>query len=255
MCQPDKHASSFWFHDQDWLDFNAIQSGHNWTIPNHQFVAHDYGLTPAKPTLDIEPTFENHFVAAAGKRTPGYKSRESAYWNMLSGAAGHGYGCNDIYQFHDPGTSKTCYRDPYFPFDVWSADTPWRTAMDFEGARSMRRMRKIFEARPSHELVPDLSVIAGRQGSGELQIQSVRARDGGFILVYLAKGQPVSMHMDRVSGSRARGSWYDPRTGVWADAGEGGTTGVREFVPPTSGEGFDWVLVLDGSSRVWPVEQ
>lgn len=108
------YSSSFWFHDEDWLDFNALQSGHHWTIPNHGFVTHDYRLTPVKPTLDMEPTFENHLVVSAGRRTPGYKSRESAYWNMLAGAAGHGYGCNDIYQFHDPepatgSATRTCW--------------------------------------------------------------------------------------------------------------------------------------------------
>jgi hypothetical protein len=240
------YSSSFWFHGEDWLDFNAIQSGHRWTVPRHQFVAHDYAMSPAKPTLDMEPTFENHFVADVGRRTPGWKSREAAYVNLLAGAAGHGYGCNDVYQFHDPGSRKPSYRDAYFPFDTWSADTPWRTALDFEGARSMRHVRDLFEKRPWHALVPDLSVIAGGQGEGELHIQAARAGDGSFVIAYLGKGQPVTIGMDRLAGSSARAQWYDPRTGEWSPAGEWPTTGVREFTPPSHGDGNDWVIVIDG---------
>ncbi|MCI0422099.1 MAG: DUF4038 domain-containing protein, partial [Acidobacteria bacterium] len=43
---PKDFSSSFWFHNEDWLDFNVIQSGHAWFSPNYQFIAHDYDLTP-----------------------------------------------------------------------------------------------------------------------------------------------------------------------------------------------------------------
>jgi hypothetical protein len=53
--------------------------------------------------------------------------------------------------------------------------------------------------------------------------------------------------MDRLSGSKARARWYDPRGGSWRDAGELATTGAHEFIPPSHGESDDWALVLDAS--------
>jgi hypothetical protein len=247
------YSSSFWFHTEDWLDFNAIQSGHDWTRPHCRFVAHDYDMTPVKPTLDMEPTFENHLAPSAGRRSPGWKSRESAYGAMLSGAAGHGYGCNDIYQFHDPGTRKPSYNDPYFPFETWSATTPWRVAMDFEGARSMQWMRKLFEQRPWHSLAPDPGVILQGQGEGELYVPAARAADGSCVIAYLGRGQQVSIRGDRLSGARIRARWFDPRTGGWIEAGERPAFGVGEFVPPSQGEGNDWVLVLDDAAGAFAI--
>jgi hypothetical protein len=48
------------FKNVDWLDFNSIQSGHNFGSDSYAFVSKDYALTPAKPTVDMEPAYENH---------------------------------------------------------------------------------------------------------------------------------------------------------------------------------------------------
>jgi hypothetical protein len=97
-------SSSYWFHQEDWLDFNVIQSGHGWGIPNYEFVAHDYNLQPPKPTIDMESRYENHpnVRSGTGKVMDAHQAREAGYWAVLAGAAGHGYGCNDTWQLYDP---------------------------------------------------------------------------------------------------------------------------------------------------------
>src|SRR5438034_449420 len=96
------YSSSFWFHNEDWLDFNMIKSGHRWAVPNFEFVTHDYNLTPIKPTIDMEARYENHPDGPnAGRRMDAHQEREAAYWALLAGAAGHGYGNNNIWQFYD----------------------------------------------------------------------------------------------------------------------------------------------------------
>jgi hypothetical protein len=60
-------SSSTWFHKDEWLDFNSIQSGQGWEAKTYSFIARDYGLSPAKPTVDMEPPYENH---TTGPRTP-----------------------------------------------------------------------------------------------------------------------------------------------------------------------------------------
>ena len=85
-------SSSMWFHKADWLDFNSIQSGHNFASDSYAFVSKDYALTPAKPTVDMEPAYENHPTGANKPRVDAHKVRSQAYSAMLAGAAGHGYG-------------------------------------------------------------------------------------------------------------------------------------------------------------------
>jgi len=93
--------SSCWFHRESWLDFNTIQSGHGWSIPNYEYVAKDYALHPAKPTLDMEPSYENCLDVKykSGRRMDAHQVRQAAYWAMLAGAAGHGYGCIGVCHF------------------------------------------------------------------------------------------------------------------------------------------------------------
>ncbi len=54
-----RQSSSFWFQERAWLDFNAIQSGHFIDTTNFKLVADDFSKKPAKPTLDMEPGYEN----------------------------------------------------------------------------------------------------------------------------------------------------------------------------------------------------
>jgi hypothetical protein len=93
-------SSSMWFHNADWLDFNSIQSGHNFGSDSYAFVSKDYALTPAKPTVDMEPAYENHPTGANQPRVDSHKVRTQAYLAMLAGAAGHGYGSLDLFYFY-----------------------------------------------------------------------------------------------------------------------------------------------------------
>src|ERR1035438_2432393 len=54
-----RQSSSMWFHNESWLDFNSIQSGHSSQNKNYELVASDYRLKPAKPVIDAESGYEN----------------------------------------------------------------------------------------------------------------------------------------------------------------------------------------------------
>ena len=113
-------SSSNWFHNEDCLDFNSIQSGHGWATNTYEFIVKDYGLTPAKPTVDMEPPYENH---PTGKtpRIDSHQVRQGAYWNMLAGAAGHGYGALDLFYLYKEN-------DGPFPRNGFQ---PWRKALAY----------------------------------------------------------------------------------------------------------------------------
>ena len=250
------YSSSFWFHNADWLDFNMIQSGHRWGTPNYEFITHDYNLKPVKPTIDMEARYENHpdvGGGGTGRRMDAHQEREAAYWNMLAGAAGHGYGNNNIWQFWDPDNPPPNSNHP-FPFIPLRGTTHWRKAMDMEGAYDMGLVRKFFELRPWYKMVPDQRLIAMGQGKGEDHIQAARAEDGSFVVAYLPFGHRVGIHMDKLAASRIKGLWYDPREGTWSVIGEYTNRGIREFVPPSSGDHNDWLLVLEDYTRNYPTE-
>ncbi|MCW5980247.1 MAG: glycoside hydrolase family 140 protein [Bryobacteraceae bacterium] len=245
---PTGYSSSFWFHDQDWLDFNMIQSGHRWAVKNYDFIAHDYELKPVKPTIDMEARYENHPDGPNPRRMDAHQEREATYWAMLAGAAGHGYGCNDIWQFYNP-ERMPAQDDNSFPFDRLRGTTHWKKAMDFEGAFSMGTMRRLLEARPWYNLVPDQSAILAGQGEDEDRVQAARAADGSFLLAYLTFGNPVTIDLEKLSGRSVRAHWYDPRTGALQPIGEFPKTGSRQFKPPAQGPAADWALVLEDRAK------
>lgn len=246
-------SSSFWFHNEDWLDFNTIQSGHGWAISNYDFVTHDYNMKPVKPTLDMEARYENlpDYRTGTRKRMDAHQAREAMYWAVLAGAAGHGYGCNDIWQFYDEAES------PYIVDDTELASYPttnWHEAMDFEGAFGVGIARRLFELRPWYHMVPDQTVIAEGQGEGEDHIQAARAVDGSFIVAYLTFGNPATIKMNSLTASKVKAQWYDPRQGSWQHIEEYSNTGVQKFTPPTHGDQNDWVLVLEDTEKNYPLE-
>ena len=228
-------SSSMWFHQADWLDFNSIQSGHNFRSDSYAFVSKDYALTPAKPTVDMEPAYENHPTGANQPRIDAHKVRSQAYSAMLAGAAGHGYGAMDLFYF---------YKDADGPFPK-NGFQHWRTAIAYEGSGQVGLMRRLFEQRPWHKMVPDQSALASEQGEGTHRVVAARAQDGSFVIAYTPVGQPVGIRMNKLNSVRVNAQWYDPRNGTWKVAGQCSNKGTEEFVAPTRGDQDDWLLVLD----------
>jgi len=94
-------------------------------------------------------------------------------------------------------------------------------------------------------MVPDQSVLASAAGDGPYRLVAARAEDGSFVLVYTPRGQPISIHLNRLRGSQVKAQWYDPRNGVWKAIGQYPNQDTQKFIAPSIGEKDDWVLVLD----------
>jgi len=154
---------------------------------------------------------------------------------MLAGAAGHAYGSLDLFWF---------YKDADGPFPK-NGFQHWQKAMAYEGSRQVGLMRRLFEERPWHKMVPDQSVLASEPGSGPYRLVAARAEDGSFVIAYIARGQSVRIHMSKLNGLQVKAQWYDPRDGTWRAIGQYPNKGTQEFVAPSHGERDDWVLVLD----------
>ena len=228
-------ASSEWFHEAPWLDFNMVQTGHNYNNPNYEFIAKDYRREPTKPCLDGEPGYEDH--PANFKAQNGYMneadSRKFAYWAVLAGACGHTYGCHDIWQFWEPGRPV-----------VSAVRTPWKDALGLPGSGQMKHVRTLVESRPYLTRIPDQSLIVGDPGKGGDHVQAARDSDGSYAFVYIPSGKPVTIDAGKLKGKEIVASWFDPRDGSVRESGRM-PSGTLEFRPPSQGAGNDWVLILD----------
>ncbi len=235
-----RHGSSEYVHNEKWLDFNMIQSGHQGkNVANWRWVVEDYLLTPIKPTLDGEPNYEDHPVMSpkwgweeGGEWFDDFDCRKSAYRGVFGGACGHTYGCHDVWQMFDPA------RNPA----VNHARTPWREAIELAGAGQMGHMRRLWESRDALLRRPDQAMLVcpQNQSDGVKHMRAMSATDGSHAMVYTPVAQEIWVDLSRLRGE-VRGSWFDPRTGEAVEIG-----GVKEGDMPlvTPGE-WDWVLVLD----------
>jgi hypothetical protein len=127
---------------------------------------------------------------------------------------------------------------------VTAARTPWKEALDLPGAGQVRHARALIETHEAHARVPDQSLIASEVGAGGDHVQACRAGDGAWALLYLPTGKAVTVDLSKLTGEKLSATWFDPRTGKETAAGAFAREGKREFTPPTSGKGNDWVLVL-----------
>ncbi len=233
-------SSSTLLHDESWLDFNMIQSGHHKRdIDNYAMIARDYALTPVKPTLDGEPRYENHPIDWKPENGwfDEWDVRQGAYWAVFAGAFGHTYGCHDIWQM------KTPQREP-----IAFARGVWTESLNLPGATQVGYLRRLMLSRPFVSRVPDQSLIAAGQREGAGHVQATRG--DGYAMIYTPLGQAITVDAGKLGARRVKSWWWDPRLGKAIAAGAFEGSAKREFVPPgESGRGHDWVLVIDDEAR------
>jgi hypothetical protein len=250
---PGGQGSSKWFHENDWLDFNMRQNGHvaEFTGRYDQTRA-DYDRTPAKPVIDGEPIYEDHPVSFDPQKlghSIAADVRRSLYWDLFTGACGHTYGHHSVWQMYDPAKHKP----------VNNPLMPWYEAIDQPGAGQMQFGRKLLESRPFLTRVPDDLLIVpdtvrtSIPGAGTRRFVATRDASGSWAMVYAPIGRPFKVRLDNIVGARTDAWWFNPRDGKASRIGTFNSKGEREFSPPEKGELLDWVLVLDDTSRKFPV--
>jgi hypothetical protein len=266
-------SSSQWFHQDAWLDFNMIQSGHSVLNRGYELVAADWSLTPVKPVVEGESGYEN---IADSFGTGGYENipgglvpqkridandvRRFAYCALFAGAAGYAYGCNEIFGIR--GSRGTGGRAR-----TGEAAMPWKEALQRPGALQMGHLRTLIESRPMLNRIPDQWLVLNDPLGTAERIEACRASDGSYAFIYTATGQKLVIRVvdriyDKLSGKAVRAWWFDPRNGTSRRIGEFSKTPTAKetpwsgtflsFTPPSSGPGNDWVLVLDDAARNFP---
>jgi hypothetical protein len=137
---------------------------------------------------------------------------------------------------------------------IWLFDPGWEAALDALGSVGMMHWGKLFSSRRWFDLIPDQKHEVVTRGLGEFlgldYLAAARTSDGSTVIAYMPTARTITVDLSKVSGSRAKAWWFDPRTGKASLLREFSTMGMRDFTPP--GEG-DWVLVLDDRGKNLPV--
>ncbi|GGH10344.1 hypothetical protein GCM10011418_08720 [Sphingobacterium alkalisoli] len=246
-------ASSDWFHNESWLDFNMVQSGHrrydqdtssnevkHYGEDNWKFMAVDWNLSPVKPSIDGEPSYEGIPQGLHDINEPRWNDadvRRYGYWSVFAGAFGYTYGQNSVMQMHSKVDTTTAY----------GSTELWTEAIDAPGAQQMHYLKKLMLSRENYfERVPDQSLIAE---NGEQYNRLVGTRTDNYAYIYNYNGREMKINMGRIKGDKVTASWFNPRSGETTSLGEFANTGVGTFQPEGGQkEGNDWVLILESKN-------
>ncbi len=239
-----ENSTTQYIHDEPWLDMNSFQSGHGSREARAwDWVERDLKMTPPKPTLDMEPCYEDHAVNPwDGKWTrqrgyfTGYDVRARIWRSVLAGGCGVTYGNHFIWQFCDPAKNP--------PINNGDTIIHWRQAMQAEAAGQLKHLVKLMEYAPFAKCKADNSLILSNNPTEwDKHIRAMRAEDGSFAMVYLPENQSITIDLGKIASGKKRVQWYDPRTGNMSVAKP---KQGNNFTPPKKGR--DWVLVIEGKS-------
>lgn len=202
--------------NESWLEVDMFQSHHMKGCKEYRFTQRALSAEPKRPVIDGEPGYENipNFLNKIHRnRLDAYDVRRAAYWNMLSGAAGHTYGCNEIWQMFRPGKTP-----------LHGAEMPWHQAMDLPGSQQMGYMKAFFERLPWQRLrlVPDfLSGFNWKTGS---YVVAMVDKEYKFALAYSPAGRRIRAKLDFLKSEEILAFWFEPATNK--------LTAIKEMVEP-----------------------
>jgi hypothetical protein len=243
-----RNRTSNYIHNEPWLDMNAFQSGHGSRESDPwNWVKEDLAKDPQKPTLDMEPCYEDHPVNPwDGKWTrqrgyfTAYDVRARIYRGVFAGACGVTYGHHQVWQFLN--------RDLYKPINPGDTIIGWRKALVSEAAGEMQHLKNLMLSRPYFSRVADQTIIQSPPGSSYVDlIYATRDESGSYAMVYLPQNAPVKIDVSKISGKTKNVWWFDVRTGKATPGKTIKGNNVDSFTPPS--EGKDWVLVIDDASK------
>jgi hypothetical protein len=212
---------------------------------NWRYVLEDLSKSPMKPTLDGEPSYEDLPQGIHDAMQPYWIAsdvRRYAYWSVFAGSCGHVYGQNTVRQIHIAGVTKA----------ESGAKLSFFEALDAPGSFQIQYVKNLVLSRPYFERVNDQTVVAGDEGEKYDRILVTRGND--YLMAYTYTGREFTVQMGKILGEKLNAWWYDTRTGEAHKIGEFENKGSVKFDPPgVKYNGNDWVLVLDNSTKSFPV--
>ncbi|MEX2591404.1 MAG: DUF4038 domain-containing protein [Anditalea sp.] len=237
--------ASDWYGNEEWLDLDMFQTRHQSGFKEYRFTRRALQAKPTRPVIDGEPGYENipNLLNKFNiKRLDDADIRKSAYWNMFSGAAGHTYGCNEVWQMFEKG------KPPLF-----GAYLPWDEAIHLPGSHQMGLLKKIFESLPWQTLHNDQKLLSPSFLGNFTTTLAMISAQKDLLLVYTPSGRPFRLKLSTLKAETVNAYWFDPVDGKIIAAGQYVTSQTVRFKPLVKKNGKDFVLiVLDSTeSQKW----
>ena len=244
-----EYRTSDFVHEEPWLDMNSFQSGHGSREADPwNWITEDLAMKPQKPTLDLEPCYEDHPVNPwDGKWTRAdrgyfnaYDVRARIYRGVFAGACGVTYGHHQIWQFLN--------EDLYPPINIGDTIIGWQKASKAEGAWQMQHLKNLMLSRPYFSRIPDQGLIRSKNGTTYTDyLAATRDEAGSYAMLYLPRNERVRIDLGKITGATKNVWWFSPRDGKATPGGTVKGKGTRSFTPPKDGK--DWVLVIDDAGK------
>ena len=240
-------STSQWIHNEPWLDINMFQSGHGGghDVTCWETTKRDFNYSPAKPTLDAEPNYEDHPVNPWPKWNTDngyfrdYDVRKQCYRSVFAGACGVTYGHHAVWQFMNAREEAINY-----------PDRGWMNAMNRPGATQVGYLRKLIESRPMLDRIPDNTILIKGQGDKAEHIEAFRSKDNSYAMIYLPVGKSITIDIANFS-KQIVAWWFNPKDASIEKIGVMENKNTMEFITPTIGIGNDWVLIIDDAKKLY----
>ena len=235
------------YKDQTLFDFDMLQTGHGQRevlAPTIRALRTSYAARPTMPVVNGEVSYE-----ALSGTIPAEIPRLMFWTCMLSGAAGHTYGANGIWQLNrrDQPYGKSPHGGTYGPI-------PWDDAMRLPGSRQIGLGKQFleryawwrFEPHPewaewAPEPAPEPKPTAARN---EFEVPYTAVIPGELRITYAPRPRPVRI-LSLEPGRSYTAAVFNPATGELSELGAAyaDPSGTWTAKPP-AGLGSDWVVVL-----------
>ncbi len=223
--------------DPSVLDFEMLQTGHSShlsLVNNVETVRTAYAEKPTMPTFVSEVNYEG----ILGRSWEDVQ-RASFWQPVLSGAFGHTYGANGIWQM-----SRT--DDPYGPSPhgrSWGEAT-WQEAYRLPGSRQVGYARRLLETIPWWELEPHNEWVENSWDGADPDRNICAGVPRKLRVVYMPRTWNVSKVLGIESDVAYTAFWFDPVNGERVDIGDVTPEPDGSWTAPHPVVVHDWVLVL-----------
>lgn len=224
--------------DASVLDFDMLQTGHSdrASIPNTvRLVTASRAASPPMPVIDGEVCYEGILEQSR------QEVQRFMFWAcMLSGAAGHTYGANGIWQVNTAA-------QPFGPSPhgrSWG-DTPWDVASELPGSRQLGWAKALLMRYPWWRLEPHPEWVEPHWTAANYMQPYCAGIPRELRIVFMPAMWDSPRIVQLEPGLSYRAFYFNPATGAEHPAGAAVADAAGVWQPPVAPIFQDWVLVLD----------
>ena len=222
--------------DASVLDFDMLQTGHSdrASLPNTvRQVTGSLARKPAMPVIDAEPCYEG--ILEAGREDV----QRLLFWAcLLSGAAGHTYGANGLWQVNTAA-------QPYGPSPhgrSWG-DTPWERAYQLPGSSQLGMSKALLARYPWWKFEPHPEWVEPRWNKENFILPYAAGIPGEVRMIYT----PARWDLPKVIGLESddyAAYLFNPVNGQRRELGRVTPDKSGTWQPPVPPIVQDWVIVM-----------